>query len=75
MAARNLRLFCLNVMRLLDDVRQRFAELRFMHKGQSFAVTLSAGIATTEQCADAQALIVAADAALYAAKQGEVYLA
>ncbi len=57
-----------NALQLLDDVRQRFGEVRFIHKGQSFAVTLSAGVASSEQCADAQSLLAASDAALYAAK-------
>ena len=57
-----------DAMRLLDDVRQRFGEIRFIHKGQSFAVTLSAGVADSGQCADAQSLLAAADAALYVAK-------
>lgn len=57
-----------NAMRLLNDVRQRFGEIRFIHKGQSFSVTLSAGVADSGQCADAQSLLAAADAALYVAK-------
>lgn len=57
-----------DAMRLLDDVRQRFGEIRFIHKGQSFSVTLSAGVADSGQCADAQSLLAAADAALYVAK-------
>ena len=57
-----------DAMRLLDDVRQRFGEIRFIHKGQSFAVTLSAGVADSGQCTDAQSLLAAADAALYVAK-------
>lgn len=59
-----------DAVQLLDDVRQRFGEVRFIHKGQSFAVTLSAGVATTEQFTDAQALLAASDAALYVAKHG-----
>lgn len=58
-----------DAMRLLDDVRQRFGEVRFTHKGNSFAVTVSAGVADSEQCADAQGLLAAADAALYIAKK------
>jgi diguanylate cyclase (GGDEF)-like protein len=57
-----------DALQLLEDVRQRFGEVRFIHKGQSFAVTLSAGIACSEQCADAQSLLAASDAALYVAK-------
>lgn len=59
-----------DAVRLLDDIRQRFSEIRFIHEGQSFGITLSAGIATSEQCADAQSLLAAADAALYDAKDG-----
>ncbi|TAN70263.1 MAG: response regulator [Methylobacter sp.] len=57
-----------DAMRLLDDVRQRFGEIRFSHKGQSFTVTLSAGVADSGQCDDAQSLLAASDAALYVAK-------
>jgi len=57
-----------DAVRLLDDIRQRFGEIRFSHGGQSFTVTLSAGIATSDQCSDAQGLLAAADAALYEAK-------
>lgn len=59
-----------DAMRLLDDIRQRFAEMRFIHEGQSFGVTLSAGVATSKQCRDAPGLLAAADAALYKAKDG-----
>lgn len=58
-----------DAMRLLDDVRQRFGEVRFIHDGNSFSVTLSAGVADSGQCADAQSLLAAADAALYVAKK------
>lgn len=57
-----------DALQLLEDIRQRFGELRFVHKDQSFTVTLSAGIACSEQCPDAQSLIAASDAALYVAK-------
>lgn len=56
--------------RLLDDVRQRFGEVRFVRQGQSFSVTLSVGIASTDEYPDAQSLLAAADTALYAAKHG-----
>jgi len=59
-----------DAVHLLDDIRQRFGEIRFSHEGRSFTVTLSAGIATSDQCADAQSLLAAADAALYEAKDG-----
>ena len=55
---------------LLNDIRRRFGEIRFIHQGQSFSITLSAGIATSDQCHDAQSLLAAADAALYLAKNG-----
>ena len=57
-----------DAIHLLDDIRQRFGEIRFIHKGQSFTITFSAGVATSDQCADAQTLLAAADAALYVAK-------
>jgi diguanylate cyclase (GGDEF)-like protein len=58
--------------RILDDIRARFAALRFQHEGQEFAVTLSAGIACSAQqpAAGGDELLIAADAALYAAKHG-----
>jgi diguanylate cyclase (GGDEF)-like protein len=55
---------------LLDDIRLRFAELGFVHLGQSFAVTLSAGIAASDQFPSTAELLGAADAAMYAAKHG-----
>lgn len=59
-----------DAMRLLDDIRQRFSEVHFVHEGQSFNVTLSIGVASSEQFSEASNLLVAADAALYAAKHG-----
>uniref|UniRef100_UPI002611C34E GGDEF domain-containing protein n=2 Tax=unclassified Pseudomonas TaxID=196821 RepID=UPI002611C34E len=58
-------------LRILDEIRQRFAELHFIADGSEFSVTLSAGIASTEQDAqDAGELLERADRALYAAKHG-----
>ncbi len=57
-----------DAIHLLNDIRQRFSEIRFIHQGQSFTLTLSAGVATSDQCVDAQSLLAAADAALYVAK-------
>lgn len=57
-----------DALRLLDDVRQRFSEVHFIHEGERFNVTLSVGIASSEQFQDAGALLAAADAALYEAK-------
>lgn len=59
-----------DAMRLLDDIRQRFGEVSFAHKGESFSVTLSAGIACSAQFHSASDLLAAADAALYEAKHG-----
>ncbi len=59
-----------DAIRLLDDIRRRFGEIRFTHKGHSFAITFSAGVASSSQYSDAQSLLAAADAALYAAKDG-----
>ncbi|WP_413438225.1 diguanylate cyclase domain-containing protein [Sulfuriferula sp. GW1] len=53
---------------LLDDIRQHFAEVNFVHDGQSFNVTLSAGAASSEQFSNAADLLAVADAALYEAK-------
>ena len=57
---------------LMDDIRQRFAGLRFSHEGIDFTCTISAGIACSTQYPDSNgsALLVAADEALYAAKRG-----
>ena len=55
---------------LLEDIRKRFAAVRFVHQGKSFSVTLSAGIASSNHYPDAENLLAAADAALYAAKHG-----
>lgn len=56
-------------LRVLDEIRLRFAELKFIAGGSEFSVTLSAGIASTETAAtDASELLEKADQALYAAK-------
>jgi len=55
---------------VVEDIRRRFAGLRFGQSDAEFSVTLSAGIATFPDLDDPEALIRAADAALYAAKQG-----
>jgi len=55
---------------VVEDIRHRFADLRFGQSNAEFSVTLSAGIATFPDIDDAEAVIRAADKALYAAKQG-----
>ena len=56
-------------LRVLDEIRQRFAELQFIADANEFTVTLSAGIASTENApASADALLEMADRALYRAK-------
>lgn len=57
-------------LRLLEDIRQRFGALEFSAQGQVFAVTLSAGIASSEHFRNPADLLAAADAALYEAKHG-----
>lgn len=52
----------------IDDVRRRFAALQFHHDSQVFTCTLSAGVADIAGDDAPQAMLVAADAALYAAK-------
>lgn len=57
--------------KILDEIRQRFAELKFIASGSEFSVTLSAGIASTENApTSASDLLEKADRALYAAKHG-----
>jgi diguanylate cyclase (GGDEF)-like protein len=55
--------------RIIDEIRQRFADLRFIVEGTEFAVTLSAGIACTDAESSASELLERADRALYAAKE------
>ncbi|MBA1279062.1 MULTISPECIES: diguanylate cyclase [Pseudomonadaceae] len=53
---------------IFDEIRQRFAELRFHAGERTFNVTLSAGISATDGHASASTLLEHADQALYAAK-------
>ncbi|WXL25610.1 diguanylate cyclase [Ectopseudomonas mendocina] len=54
---------------VIDEIRQRFAELQFTAAEQHFSVTLSAGICSTEQgVAEPSELLDRADKALYQAK-------
>lgn len=58
-------------LRVLDEIRMRFAELKFIAGDSEFSVTLSAGIASTETISSsASELLEKADQALYAAKHG-----
>lgn len=71
-----------DAQRLLDDIRRRFASLRFSHEGRNFSCSISAGHASSlpagpgeeddeagAAASDAE-LLSAADAALYDAKRG-----
>jgi diguanylate cyclase (GGDEF)-like protein len=53
---------------ILDEVRQRFAELPFITHDSCFNVTFSAGIAQSNSQSSANQLIELADQAMYAAK-------
>jgi len=55
---------------IVDAIRERFAELRFIADGGEFSCTLSAGIAGTDAHSQAEQLRERADKALYAAKHG-----
>lgn len=57
---------------VIDDIRRRFASVRFTHEGKTFSCTISAGIASSSPEAERSGaeLLVAADTALYAAKRG-----
>lgn len=57
---------------VIDDIRRRFADVRFAHEGKTFSCTISAGIASSSPEAERSGaeLLVAADTALYAAKRG-----
>jgi diguanylate cyclase (GGDEF)-like protein len=54
---------------LVDDLRRRFAGLTFATPSGTVTATFSAGIATYPACDSRDELLVAADEALYAAKQ------
>ncbi len=54
--------------RVIDEIRERFAELIFNADGQRFNVTLSAGVAETAEDVRSNDLLEQADRALYSAK-------
>lgn len=57
-------------LKLMDDIREHFSNLQFSSGGTHFGCTLTAGLACSEDhpTLDAEGLINAADAALYAGK-------
>lgn len=59
-------------LRLMNDIRQHFSNLHFSHGGRNFSCTLSAGVACSEDdpALDGEALLNAADSALYQGKRG-----
>ncbi len=57
-----------DALRLLDDIRRRFADIVFRSGEHNFQVTLSAGVAVSAQGGDAHEVLAAADQALYLAK-------
>lgn len=59
----------LDVVKILDEIRGDFAEVRHRSNDDEFAVTFSAGVATTPPHGDVVAITEAARAALYEAKQ------
>ena len=52
----------------LEEIRARFADIRYLHNGEEFSATFSTGIATFPPCHDAVELNQVADDALYMAK-------
>jgi diguanylate cyclase (GGDEF)-like protein len=55
---------------VLDKIRDTFANMRHAADTREFTASFSAGIVDTGKSADAEELLAAADAALYAAKRG-----
>ncbi len=55
--------------KVLDRIRQRFADIRHAGPEGPFRVTFSAGVACYPDCSDATQLTMEADMALYAAKR------
>ncbi len=57
---------------LMEDIRRRFASLRFSQEGKDFRCTLSVGLACSAAYPenDGAALLIASDEALYVAKRG-----
>ena len=57
-----------NAVLVLDEVRQAFSEIKQMHPGGEFSVTMSCGVAMFPNFDDVPSLTEAADQALYKAK-------
>lgn len=55
---------------IFDEIRIAFSKLHFLHNEQEIRVTVSVGIADTSQHTKAEEINLAADEALYAAKEG-----
>jgi len=53
---------------VLETIRGGFAQIRHRSDGGAFKATFSGGLAAFPRCPDAESLVAAADAALYAAK-------
>ncbi len=62
----------ITAQQIMNDIRESFSVLRFHHQGVDFGCTLSAGLVCNKQhpAASPGELLVAADAAMYMAKQG-----
>ncbi|MDE3245508.1 MAG: diguanylate cyclase [Acidobacteriota bacterium] len=56
--------------KVMDELRERFATLAHIHESGEFTASFSTGIASTPPNSDVEALLRAADQALYAAKHG-----
>jgi diguanylate cyclase (GGDEF)-like protein len=59
-----------NAMRVLDEIRAAFSEIKHQSNGSEFYCTFSAGIAGCPAYDDAAGISCAADKALYEAKRG-----
>jgi len=62
----------ITAQRIMNDIRESFSALRFNHQSVDFGCTLSAGLVCNKQypAASSGELLVAADEAMYMAKQG-----
>lgn len=56
-------------LKVLDEIRIQFSQIRHLSETDAFTVTLSCGVATAPPWQDATALADAADKALYDAKR------